>query len=86
MLDEAQQDYAKVYIKEANVIIVFFFPNNVFLINYFQALEIDESFTRAKEGMQKVQKLQKQAKKRDYYKILGVKKNANKREIVKAYR
>jgi DnaJ family protein C protein 3 len=36
--------------------------------------------------MQKVQKLQKQAKKRDYYKILGVKKNANKREIVKAYR
>ena len=54
--------------------------------NYLQALEIEESFNRAKEGMQKVQKLQKQAKKRDYYKILGVKKNANKREIVKAYR
>ncbi|EFX71969.1 hypothetical protein DAPPUDRAFT_308628 [Daphnia pulex] len=54
--------------------------------DYAKALEIEESFNRAKEGMQKVQKLQKQAKKRDYYKILGVKKNANKREIVKAYR
>lgn len=52
----------------------------------YQALEIEESFARAKEGLQKVQKLQKQAKKRDYYKILGVKKNANKREIIKAYR
>nr|SVE88827.1 EOG090X0B66 [Daphnia sinensis] len=54
--------------------------------DYSKALEIEESFARAKEGLQKVQKLQKQAKKRDYYKILGVKKNANKREIIKAYR
>lgn len=49
-------------------------------------MEIDESFNRAKEGLQKVQKLQKQAKKRDYYKILGVKRSASKKEIVKAYR
>lgn len=54
--------------------------------DYAKALEIEEQFSRAKEGLQKVQKLQKQAKKRDYYKILNVKKNANKREIVKAYR
>ena len=47
---------------------------------------MDESFGRAKEGLQKVQKLQKQAKKRDYYKILGVKKTAGKKEIIKAYR
>ena len=47
---------------------------------------MEESFNRAKEGLQRVQKLQKQAKKRDYYKILNVKRNANKREIVKAYR
>jgi len=54
--------------------------------DYAKALEIEEQFNRAKEGLQRVQKLQKQAKKRDYYKILNVKRNANKREIVKAYR
>ena len=50
------------------------------------ALEKDESFTRAKEGMAKAQKLQKQAGKRDYYKILGVKRSATKKEIQKAYK
>jgi len=54
--------------------------------DYAKALEVDEHNQRAKEGLQKVQKLQKQAKKRDYYKILGVRKNANKKEIIKAYR
>ena len=56
-------------------------------VNDFQkALNIDENFQRAKEGVQKSQKLKKQASKRDYYKILGVKRNASKREISKAYR
>lgn len=50
------------------------------------ALELEEDFGRAKEGLQRAQKRQKQAKKRDYYKILGVRKNARKREITKAYR
>lgn len=54
--------------------------------DYKSALEIDETFARAKEGMQRAQKLQHQAEKRDYYKILGVKRSATKREIVKAYR
>lgn len=54
--------------------------------DYKSALEIDESLTRAKEGLQRAQKLQHQAEKRDYYKILGVKRTASKREIVKAYR
>ena len=47
------------------------------------ALEKDEGFTRAKEGVAKAQKLQKQAGKRDYYKILGVKRSATKKEINK---
>lgn len=56
-------------------------------VNDFQkALNIDENFNRAKEGLERAQKLKKQASKRDYYKILGVKRNANKREITKAYR
>jgi len=56
-------------------------------VNDFRsALERDEEFQRAKEGIQKAQKLQKQAKKRDYYKILGVKRSASKREISKAYK
>lgn len=50
------------------------------------ALEKDEGFARAKEGMAKAQKLQKQAGKRDYYKILGVKRSATKKEISKAYK
>lgn len=54
--------------------------------DYKSALEMDEHNSRAKEGLQKAQKLQHQAEKRDYYKILGVKRTASKREIVKAYR
>ncbi|GBP58448.1 DnaJ homolog subfamily C member 3 [Eumeta japonica] len=51
-----------------------------------EALEIDESLQRAKEGLQRAQKLQKQSEQRDYYKILGVKRTASKQEIIKAYR
>ena len=36
--------------------------------------------------MAKAQELQKQAGKRDYYKILGVKRSATKKEIQKAYK
>lgn len=54
--------------------------------DYKDALQIDETLTRAKEGLQRAQKLQHQAEKRDYYKILGVKRTATKKEIVKAYR
>ena len=48
--------------------------------DYRSALDKDEDFSRAKEGIQKAQKLEKQAKKRDYYKILGVKRTASKKE------
>lgn len=51
-----------------------------------QALELDEGLQRAKEGLARAQKLQKQSEQRDYYKILGVKRTANKQEITKAYR
>merc|ERR1712098_694922 len=54
--------------------------------DYRAALERDEDFSRAKEGIQRAQKMQKQAGKRDYYKILGVKKSATKKEISKAYK
>ena len=51
--------------------------------DFRSALEKDEDFQRGKEGIQRAQKLQKQAKKRDYYKILGVKRTASKKEINK---
>jgi len=54
--------------------------------DFRKALELDENFQRAKEGLERAQKRQKQAQKRDYYKILGVKRNARKKEIKKAYR
>ncbi|XP_077258319.1 dnaJ homolog subfamily C member P58IPK [Temnothorax americanus] len=50
------------------------------------ALEIDSNFQRAKQGLQKAQQRQKISESRDYYKILGVSRTANKRDIIKAYR
>ncbi|KAJ8956857.1 hypothetical protein NQ318_014272 [Aromia moschata] len=47
--------------------------------DYRSALEIDSHFERAKEGLSKAENRQKQAEKRDYYKILGVKRSATKR-------
>jgi len=54
--------------------------------DYRRALELDENFQRAKEGIETAKKRQKLASKRDYYKILGVSRNAKKKEINKAYR
>ncbi|CAG9862864.1 unnamed protein product [Phyllotreta striolata] len=54
--------------------------------DYKSALEINSHFDRAKEGLSKAENRQKQAEKRDYYKILEVKRSASKREITKAYR
>jgi len=54
--------------------------------DYKKATETDGNYRRAQEGLNRAQKLLKQSKKRDYYKILGVKRNANKKEILKAYR
>ncbi len=51
-----------------------------------KALEIDRDFQRAINGLKRAQKLQKMAEKRDYYKILNVKRTASKQEIIKAYR
>ncbi|XP_058823245.1 dnaJ homolog subfamily C member 3-like [Topomyia yanbarensis] len=53
---------------------------------YREALDINDNHQRAKEGVERAQRLQKQAERRDYYKILGVKRTASKQEIVKAYR
>jgi len=54
--------------------------------DFSAAMDLREGFQRAKDGIQRAQKLQKQAEKRDYYKILGVKRTASKKEIIKAYR
>ncbi|XP_068628617.1 dnaJ homolog subfamily C member 3 [Battus philenor] len=54
--------------------------------SFKEALELDEGMQRAKDGLSRAQKLQKQSEQRDYYKILGVKRTASKQEIIKAYR
>lgn len=54
--------------------------------DYKSALERDQHNDRAKEGLEKAKKLQHQSERRDYYKILEVKRSATKKDIVKAYR
>lgn len=51
-----------------------------------EALKIDPSLQRAKQGLHKAQQRQKLSESRDYYKILGVPRTASKRDIIKAYR
>ncbi|KAF3837127.1 hypothetical protein F7725_004591 [Dissostichus mawsoni] len=56
--------------------------------DYIEAREFDSEGERIdlKEGLERAQKLLKVSKKRDYYKILGVGRSANKQEVIKAYR
>lgn len=58
----------------------------VAMSDYQKAQHLDETNTRAKEGINRAQKLKKQMGKRDYYKILGVSRSATKKEIMRAYR
>ncbi|XP_043928924.1 dnaJ homolog subfamily C member 3 [Protopterus annectens] len=54
--------------------------------DYETAQQNSENDQQIREGLERAQRLLKQSKKKDYYKILGVKRNANKKEIIKAYR
>ena len=52
----------------------------------FKRAQESEDSNRVQDGIKRVQKLIKQSKKRDYYKILGVRRSANKAEILRAFR
>uniref|UniRef100_A0A8C2I498 DnaJ homolog subfamily C member 3 n=1 Tax=Cyprinus carpio TaxID=7962 RepID=A0A8C2I498_CYPCA len=54
--------------------------------DFESAKEHSENDRQIKEGLERAQRLLKQSQKRDYYKILGVKRTAQKKEILKAYR
>ncbi|KAL3124072.1 hypothetical protein niasHT_004661 [Heterodera trifolii] len=54
--------------------------------DFQKAVNAHEGSRRAKEQLNRAQKLLKLSKKKDYYKILGVRRNADKRQIMKAYR
>lgn len=54
--------------------------------DFKEALDMNPSLQRAKQGLQKAQQRQKLSESRDYYKILGVPRTALKRDIIKAYR
>ncbi|XP_028655384.2 dnaJ homolog subfamily C member 3a isoform X1 [Erpetoichthys calabaricus] len=50
------------------------------------ARDHSENDRQVTEGLERAQRLLKQSERRDYYKILGVKRNAQKKDIIKAYR
>eukprot|EP00010_Vexillifera_abyssalis_P008099 CAMPEP_0201544142 /NCGR_PEP_ID=MMETSP0173_2-20130828/674_1 /ASSEMBLY_ACC=CAM_ASM_000268 /TAXON_ID=218659 /ORGANISM="Vexillifera sp., Strain DIVA3 564/2" /LENGTH=490 /DNA_ID=CAMNT_0047952169 /DNA_START=52 /DNA_END=1520 /DNA_ORIENTATION=- len=54
--------------------------------DFHKVLELDRHNRAAAEGVDRTAKLQKAAKRKDYYKILGVSKAATKKEVRKAYR
>merc|ERR1719312_626408 len=56
------------------------------LADFEKMLEINKDSEEGKAGVKKAKRLKKQAGKRNYYKILGVKKTASKKEILKAYK
>lgn len=60
-------------------------PFNLAQADCQKAHELENS-QRTHECIDRVNKLIKQSKKRDYYKILGVKRSADKNQILKAYR
>ncbi|GLD66236.1 dnaJ homolog subfamily C member 3a isoform X2 [Lates japonicus] len=55
-------------------------------VDYETAAKHSENDRQIKEGLERAQRLLKQSQKRDYYKILGVKRTAQKKEIIRAYR
>uniref|UniRef100_A0A3Q2Q3H7 DnaJ homolog subfamily C member 3 n=1 Tax=Fundulus heteroclitus TaxID=8078 RepID=A0A3Q2Q3H7_FUNHE len=54
--------------------------------DYETAAKHSENDHQIKEGLDRAQRLLKQSQRRDYYKILGVKRTAQKKEIIRAYR
>uniref|UniRef100_H2YAB0 J domain-containing protein n=1 Tax=Ciona savignyi TaxID=51511 RepID=H2YAB0_CIOSA len=51
-----------------------------------KAASIDDNYPGLNEKLKSAQKMLKQSQKRDYYKILGIPRNADKRSVIKAYR
>lgn len=56
------------------------------LRDFSSAHELDPQNGRVHEGYQKAQRLKKMASRKDYYKILGIPRDADKRVIKRAYR
>lgn len=75
---EVLKDRAEAYVQEEQY--------EEAIMDYETAAKLNENDLQIKDGLEKARKLLKQSQKKDYYKILGVKRTAQKKEIIKAYR
>lgn len=54
--------------------------------DFQKVVDLDSSNYEAKKGLEEAKKKEKEAKKKDYYKVLGLDKNAHESQIRKAYK
>lgn len=73
------ENYEKGFCKKSFIFKYFFLA----MEDFKKAVNAHESSKRAKEALNRCQKLLKRSKKKDYYKILGVKPSAQEKEIIK---